>query len=866
PRADMKNNIVGSDSLILEASDGAIGSSGFPIRVTLQGNTPYVTARASGDIYLTETTGDFYIDLVNTDGDVELISQQGGIYDWLEDLNTDIYADNINIRALMDIGRGSDNNKALDIEIPDANGQLILDTTSGGANIFSIRDVNLGSSNIYGTFRLESMGAIEVQGDVSVGGDVSFVSGGDITFGAALIAPNSTVDLNPSGNNILDNNDNSYLWAESLVINDATNIGCLRDNQELDIDVNTLNITNTSGSGYIRELTDIALNLLELGEDFILTAGGNVGIDTVTAGGGISLTSTGAVIDINGSANNITANNLIIVSSSGVGSNGVLETTVNNLDAVNTNNAIRIVNSGKLNLIDLNGDGYSVNNLNSKIEILASSPLNVNSAVSSGTDITLQATEDGEDDDHLTISVNVISAGGGLITLNSGADFLQTAGMIATAGNVDINADYDGSGKGSIIQSRGLIAATTLFTDASENIILTQADNDVVNLDASSTLSGDIEYRDKNAINLIDVDTANGAITVNAKGKITAIDVDSSATDNGINNISLTSATAGIKAIWIDAGTKNDVFLTAKQGSITQDGVPACDVASDELHIDAQKGIDLDTRSNILLADNSQIGDIVIDNTGDLYAKHVDNKGGNIRITTHSDLFVGNIQAQGSNDVYLNAATGSIWDDLFADADDLNYIRGDLVDLVALEDIGDMAVSNGDIDVRANTINASCSGDLILEAKDGTLFNNISAGGRMSLTACGSIILGNITSDGFIDIRVSQGDITVTTDTITSYNSGVRLTTDTGSIYAQGPGPHIIAADDSFLNAPNGKISPLPGVPLNVSIKGGLYLDIANLSITYPTRENYGNLIGTITPLNTPILIPTRFPEPLNPP
>ncbi|OQX81416.1 MAG: hypothetical protein B6D56_02460 [Candidatus Omnitrophica bacterium 4484_70.1] len=1544
PRADMKNNIVGSDSLILEASDGAIGSSGFPIRITLQGNTPYVTARASGDIYLTETAGDFYIDLVNTDDDVELISQQGGIYDWLEDLNTDIYADNISLRGLKDIGKGEDNYRALDIEMTDTNGQLILNTSRGGANIFSTRDVNLGESNVWGTFRLESMGAIEVQGDVSAGGDVSFVSGGNITFWAALIAANSTVNLNPSGNNIQDSDEKSYLQAKHLIINNAANIGSSDadldtrlsdvkidatgdiyitevpsggalslkdisarginisttsgnlnlytdytitaqgevnlnssddltlngtinapsqvvnlfagedildisdgttyitaeilnvisaqnigtsgDNYELDIDVNTLNITSIAGSGYIKELNDITFNLLDLKENLMLTAGGairgieankisagkiiliandgigevggiplnvdtpssntiiainnhtgsihivnnsptvtfeniinnasnepislisqgksyfnnvisnngditltagadaffnyieagsatikvdssgvieelnndseaefvalsldldarngigtldtleisattisadnsgtgainllnipladtsvtslstqtgdinftqeglrsltinsavtniagNINIlnnggdlivDTITAQGRgkditlatfvsgdialgvltagddrIILTSGGAITDTNGPANNIISANLIMSSFSGIGAEEPIETTVSNLDATNTDNAIRIVNNGQLNLIDLNGDGYSVNNLNGKIEIFASSPLNIQDAVSSGTDITLEATEDGGDDDHLTISADVISAGGGLITLNSGADFLQTAGMITTTGNVEINADYDGggkgditqsggsisanmlyirtpetvtlvqtindvnylnafstvsgninfvdiddidltyvhttcgnidifsggwlmatdvqatdgninldadgkitatlvkitdgaitggydinlhttsggvdllniigdnditvlaesgdvridniatenhiqiivstgkiaeyevdaevditsnelilsaadgigssdnaietevdnldtvntnnniqiintgklnlkdlnidgyavnnikgsttiiatsslniqdtvssgtditfeatedggdsdhltvsadvqstrgglltfnaganflqtagmitttgnveinadydgSGKGSVIQSGGLIIATTLIASAPEDIILTQPNNDVVNLDASSTVLGDIDYRDKNAINLIDVDTANGMITVNAEGKIIATDVDTSATDNGINNISLTSVTARIQAIWINAGSKNDVFLTASQGDISQDGIPACDVRTDELHINAQKGIDLDTQSNVLVADNFLSGDIVIDNIGDLYARDVDNKGGDVRITTHSDLFVGDIQAQGSNNVYLNAATGNIQDDLFADPDDLNYIRGNLVDLSALENIGDMAVSNGDIDVRANTINASAGGEVFIEGEGEILFNNISAGGRVYLTTYGSIVLGSIRSNGFIDIRVFQGDITVTTGTITSHNSGVRLTTGTGSIYAQGPGPHIIAGDDSFLNAPEGKISPLPGAPLNVSIKGDLYLDIANLSITYPTRENYGNLIGTIAPLNTPILIPTRFSDPLNPP
>ncbi|RKY69925.1 MAG: hypothetical protein DRQ24_10105, partial [Candidatus Latescibacterota bacterium] len=396
------------------------------------------------------------------------------------------------------------------------------------------------------------------------------------------------------------------------------------------------------------------------------------------------------------------------------------------------------------------------------------------------------------------------------------------------------------------------------------NILLTQDNNDVVNLSAASTISGNIEYKDRSAVNLLAVHTADGKITITASGQVTATDVDSSATDNGKNDILLTSTGGDIQAIWINAGDNNNVVLNAPEGSITQDGIPARDIISNILEAFAEKGINLDTQIHTLSAENIVSGDIVIDNVGDLYASQVTNQGGNIYITTHSDLIVGNIQAAGDSDVYLVAADGNILDDLTNDPDDTNYIGGDLVDLTATGNIGQWDIPNGDIDIAANTINASAGGDLILEERDGAFFNNLFAGGRLRLSAHGPIYLGYITTDGLIDIRISSGDITIK-GWIKSNHSGIKLTTDTGSIYAEGGGPHFIANDDSFLNAPQGKISPI-GAPLTVMVVGDLYLDIANLSITSPTRETYGILQGNITPLGTPLIMPNKFPQPLNPP
>jgi len=985
PRPDAFSNMVASNGIILEASNGQIGTVRSPVRIALSGDKPYVTARASGDIYLEKPLGDIYLDVINSGQKAWIKADTGSIFDWLDDSTTNIYADNIELNAFNSIGNPLGNAGALDVELTDANGVLNMHTNAGSANLFSNKDLNVGVSDIAQGLRIYSMGSLSIIGDTSAGDDVDFFSKGNMVFGANLNAKGKLVRLNPAGADILDTDNTSYIWADGLIMNNAGNVGAagndaldtrisyvavnngagdiyisevssggalslkdisarsinisttsgnlnlfsnytitasgdvsLRSSDDirlngsvnagshavtlnadgdiidtsndgkyltagtlnimkannvgsagelnwLDIGVDTLNLSNVSGSAFIGEKDNVTLGNVSVGQALKLTALGKIAVDSVSCGTNADIRAYGAITDANGNSNNITAKDLKLRAESGIGENDAIETTVVNLDVVNTDNAVGIANTGTLNLLDLNNDGFSAVNTRGKLNISAASPLNVLSPVSSGGNITLLAAEDGGDDDILSVYANITSSGAGrIITLNSGSDFKQVSGNIITAGDIYINADYDGSGKGDIIQSNAFVNSSGLFATAAGNITMLHFNNDVNSLTARSKKAGNITFYDRDDIDLSKVIASNGSVTISALGKITATDVETSFTDNDANDISLTSIVSGIKAIWIDAGTKNDVFLTAKQGSITQDGVPARDVAADELHIDAQKGIDLDTRSNMLVADNSRMGNIVIDNTGGLYAKHVDNEGGDIHITTHSDLFVGDIQAKGDSDVYLNAASGSICDDLFVDPADTNYIRGDLVDLKAEDNIGDMSVFNGDIDIWANTINAVAGNDLYLEEMDGVTFNNISAGGRIGLTVHGPIVINRIISDGFINLLTPAGDITIT-GTVQSRKSGVRLTAENGSILAENAGPHVAAVKDSFLNAPNGKISPV-GTPLNVSIKGDLYLDISNLSITYPTREIYGNLVGTITPLNTPILIPTRFPQPLNPP
>lgn len=119
-----------------------------------------------------------------------------------------------------------------------------------------------------------------------------------------------------------------------------------------------------------------------------------------TPSGTVNLSSLGAIIDGNGSLNNIAADNLILSAVNGIGSTDALETQVSSLQATNTNNGIWITNTGSLNLDNISGEegANAVSNTNGWVNISANGSdiedgiyLDINSPVTASGDITLEA-------------------------------------------------------------------------------------------------------------------------------------------------------------------------------------------------------------------------------------------------------------------------------------------------------------------------------------------------------------------------------------------------------------------------------------------------------------------------------------------
>jgi hypothetical protein len=172
-----------------------------------------------------------------------------------------------------------------------------------------------------------------------------------------------------------------------------------------------------------------------------ITAGGDfvVGAIITSPGGSVSITAGGAILDGNGSADNITTNNLSLTAGAGIGiaadpletvtiTSGAGPNPTLTLTAVGGTGGIYLANTGPLALATATAAG--------SIAVTAQGPLTVTGPVSSTAGaVNLTATSS-----NLTVTGTTISAGGGNITLAGGAISVASSASIQAAGMIQLNS------------------------------------------------------------------------------------------------------------------------------------------------------------------------------------------------------------------------------------------------------------------------------------------------------------------------------------------------------------------------------------------------------------------------------------------
>ncbi|MDA1017796.1 MAG: hypothetical protein O3A00_25480, partial [Planctomycetota bacterium] len=436
----------------------------------------------------------------------------------------------------------------------------------------------------------------------------------------------------------------------------------------------------------------------------------------------------------------------------------------------------------------------------------------IQAAINAGTGtVTLNS----QSNDVLFTNAGDVTTGGGTIAVNAGAAGAGVVTMADTAGNSTVlNA---GSGL-SNISSIGNVTLGSVQTTNSSNaaITITSTSGAVVDggdsavdivansgrvvinaqtgvgagnaiettiaaLDLSVNAAGNASINETDAINLIDVDTANGSVTVVAGAQITATDV-ASLTNNAANDISLTSAGAGIQAISIDAGTLGDVVLNAQGGSITENGTAAVDVVANLLTADAAGSITLDTTIATLDASTSAAGNIQVDETDAINLLNVDTSNGAISVTAGGQITATDVDSSttnnSANDVNLTSTGFGI--------QAISINAGSLGD-VTLDARGGSITEGGSaaVDVTGNLLTADAAGSITLDTNVASLNASTSAAGAIDIDEANAIVLTDVdTSNG--SIRVAAGGQITATD-VNSANTdngtnSITLTTSAGSI------------------------------------------------------------------------------------
>lgn len=233
--------------------------------------------------------------------------------------------------------------------------------TSAEALTLDVRTLTAATADAGGVF-LKAKGTMTATSVIAAGGDVEILADNDLTLGSIETDAAHTVKLTSTYGGLVDGNGVAVNITGGSANLNAVRIGTSID--AIDTDLGTVTAMANSGGVFLNELNDITVTKLEaqgLGSNISLTAGGDITLSVVKAEGDtVNIKSTGGAIkDGNGSALNITANQLDINAAHGI---GALQNSVNRLGSANGGSAgVTISNIGAIAITDatLEGRGSS---------------------------------------------------------------------------------------------------------------------------------------------------------------------------------------------------------------------------------------------------------------------------------------------------------------------------------------------------------------------------------------------------------------------------------------------------------------------------------------------------------------------------
>ena len=599
---------------LLDAVKRDVGTLANPIQTSVD-SLNVDTSAGNGDQYLTEANGLAQLNLRAGTGSVTLVLTLGAVGD--VDAGTDIAAATATVTLLDAVKR--DVGTLLN-PIQTSVDSLNVDTSAGNGDQY-LREANgLAQLNLRaGTGSVTLVLTLGAVGDVDAGTDIAAATA-TVTLLDAVKRDVGTL-LNP-----------------------------------IQTSVDSLNVDTSAGNG----------------DQYLTEANGLAQLNLRAGTGSITLAVTlGAVGDVD-AGTDIAASNLVMSAPAGIGTAvHPIQTAVGKLEADGGSGGVYVTNTGALAIGGISAM-VGVSATGGNIAITASSPLTVNEDVidSGGGDIALTATNDGSNDDHLTINARVVASGGnGSIALHAGTDLIvnhSTSPEVSAAGTGTITAVADRDVK---------INADVTIQSAQGAVSLT-ADN------LSGNHGGKITMDDKALI-----DAGSGAIGLAADGDITLGGLKT--TNSTTTAVTLSSTSAGI----VDGGDTY-VDVVAASGGVSMTAGTAIGASGPSGQIDTTIGSLTATANN---------GGVYIGETDGLTLTSVTAKGaGNdVEVTsTTGDIGVGVVTAP--DVVKLTATAGSIADDV---NDDLADVIGSTATLTASTGIGQG--SNGSVDLNVNTLSSA---------------------------------------------------------------------------------------------------------------------------------------------------------------
>jgi fibronectin-binding autotransporter adhesin len=476
--------ITETNAVTLTDIDTADGSITITAGGTITATDVQSLIDSTNVITLTTTVGNILVDLVSAVGDTIVLSAAGAIEEVTpSDAGADLVASVITATAATGIGHAAtieintitNVSRGLTATVTGTGAIDLLDVT-GGLRVLSATTTN-GDITIAATTGDIFAESITSTSDVDANDVVVTANAGNIIAG--VISAGATagdVTLTATGGSITDDvSDAAADVIGDLVsmtatsgVGESAGFGSLDTSANfLDVrvtaaglinlneinavtlsDIDTFNGPITINAGGTMTATDVASLLdAELNDITLTTTSGDIAVGTILAGGigDAFLTAAAAITDIDATNPDITADDVVLIGSTGVATSGdFLEISASNLEAVGGTGGVFVANSGSL-IIGNIGSVVGVNASGGNIVVTTTGAMTVAenvTATGATTNVTLTAIDAVAAGQNLVLNASTtVSSAAATVTLNAG-DNATINGDITSGGFTTINIDF----------------------------------------------------------------------------------------------------------------------------------------------------------------------------------------------------------------------------------------------------------------------------------------------------------------------------------------------------------------------------------------------------------------------------------------
>ena len=403
------NPAIRSRDLILEAGAGTIGLAGAEIRINTV-NGGILTARAAVDVHLIETTGDLNIGTIFAkSGGAFLQAANGNILDGYKHTFTNIQANVIELTAvgggIGELDSSSMLTEMLEIDVAQSPSDPVASNATG--TITATADQNI--------LLAETTGSMNVRNILSRTGDVNLRTPRYILDAVDLVNPLSPdsahVSGGPSSRPLADVIGNNITLNAGATSGGLGGIGSTSNN--LDID------SGYSGPGVLTASSKLEhIYIIETGADGTPTLDEDLNLFEINAIGENKTAFITAPLGRirngknTGSNSNVLSGKLWVYATGDIGeADKPITTSIGNIEGISTSGSMYICNSGPLKVggvtDSINGASAGGMQAGTSVLLCATSPVTVTENITSGQQIVVHATDDGNDvtgqEDNVTI-------------------------------------------------------------------------------------------------------------------------------------------------------------------------------------------------------------------------------------------------------------------------------------------------------------------------------------------------------------------------------------------------------------------------------------------------------------------------------